>query len=40
MTQEMPLASNLNLIPKALQLYLEISQYPILAKRIREQMRA
>ncbi|HLF25494.1 MAG TPA: PEP/pyruvate-binding domain-containing protein [Anaerolineae bacterium] len=32
---------NLNLqnIPKALQLYLEISQYPILAKRIRERMR-
>jgi len=40
MTQEMPLASNLNAIPKALQLYLEISQYPILAKRIREQMRS
>src|SRR3990172_3977715 len=40
MTQEMPLASNLNLIPKAPQLSLEISQYPILAKRIREQMRA
>ena len=39
MTQEMPLVSNLDAVPKALQLYLEISQYPILAKRIREQMR-
>src|SRR5215813_4709783 len=26
-------------LPKMLQLYLEISQYPILAKRIRQQMR-
>jgi len=39
MTDEMPLVSGLNAVPKALQLYLEISQYPILAKRIREQMR-
>src|SRR3972149_3094812 len=39
MTQERPIASDLQAIPKALQLYLEISQYPILAKRIREQMR-
>ncbi len=30
---------DLQRIPKVLQLYLEISQYPILARRIREQMR-
>ena len=39
MNRELPIASDLNAVPKALQLYLEISQYPILARRIREDMR-
>ena len=39
MTSAPSISFDLQNLPKALQLYLEISQYPILAKRIREQMR-